>query len=558
MGTFADFGIRDINSAGRSICPKCSPERKKSHVRCLSVDEREGVWLCHHCGWKGTLKDHDSDSIQEHFEKPAFKKTSLPKNIIEWFSKRGIPLSVLEENSIAYGRSFKDSDGIQFPYMKDGEVVNIKHRSLGKEFRQEKNAEKCLYRLDEISKLIGDTLIITEGEIDTLSFCAAKFQMVTSIPDGAPSADAKTFATKFDFLTSAEPVIEAYSKIILATDNDAPGKLAEKELARRIGPEKCYRLTYPEGCKDANDVLVKHGWEKLREMVFTAKPFPVEGLFSCSDFAQDVECLYDHGSRRGLSTGMKTVDEFYTIKPCEFTVVTGIPSHGKSNFIDALVIGMVKAHGWKFLFFSPENWPVERHLQSLLEKYTEKPFDRHGLRSYRMTKKEVSESIESLKKNIFFLYPEKGSFPVDAILEKARAAVFRHGVNGIVIDPWNELEHQMDGLSEAQYLSRELSKVRQFARRNGVHVWIVAHPRNLMKDKDGSYKPPTMYEISGGAHWRNKADNGLCVYRPDFKIDETTLIVQKIRFSETGKTGEVKLRYCRDNGNYLPKDNERL
>lgn len=550
MKTLSDYGINVAPGTRRSTCPQCSAQRNKPHIKCLSVDTKAGLFFCHHCGFKGGLNGEDSDTIQEHFEKPKFVKTNLPQNIVDWFLKRGISAEVMAGNEISYGRSFKDADGIQFPYVKDGAVVNIKHRSLAKEFRQEKNAEKCLYRYDEISKLHSDTLIITEGEIDALSFCQAKFSMVTSIPDGAPSADAKAFSTKFDFLQSAEPIIESYKKIVLAVDNDAPGRLVEKELARRIGAEKCYRVQYPEGCKDANDVLVKYGWEKLREIVFVAKPFPVEGLFSCADFVQEIEMLYDTGARRGLSTGIDSLDDLYTVKPCEFTVVTGIPSHGKSNFMDAVAIGMVKKHGWKFLFFSPENWPIERHMQSLIEKYNRRPFDKDSYAGLRMDKKMVMNTVEQLKNNIFFLYPDKGSFPVDSILEKARAAVLRHGVNGIVIDPWNELEHQMENLSEAQYLSRELSKIRQFARRNGVHVWIVAHPKNLVANKQGEYDPPTMYMISGGAHWRNKADNGICIFRPCFEVDETIIIVQKVRFRETGEPGQVTVRYSRADGNY--------
>ena len=152
---------------------------------------------------------------------------------------------------------------------------------------------------------------------------------------------------------------------------------------------------------------------------------------------------------------------------------------------------------------------------------------------------------------MFFIYPEVGTPTLDQVLDKARAAVFRHGVNGVVIDPWNELDHQYENMTEAQYLSKQLSKIRQFARRNGVHVWLIAHPRNLLKDKDGTYKPPTMYEISGGAHWRNKADNGLCLFRPDFDNDISTVYVQKIRFRETGKVGETSIKYIRDNGRYI-------
>jgi len=156
-----------------------------------------------------------------------------------------------------------------------------------------------------------------------------------------------------------------------------------------------------------------------------------------------------------------------------------------------------------------------------------------------------------INNHLHFLYPNSGTFSVETILKKARAAVFRYGINGLILDPWNELEHEMGNMTEAQYLSRELSKLRQFSRRNGVHIWVIAHPRNLQKDKSGKYQPPTLYEISGGAHWRNKADNGVCVFREKFESDESKIIIQKIRFRETGQVGEATVTYNYDDGNYF-------
>jgi twinkle protein len=557
MQTWSDLGIHiEHGSTGhtRTTCPSCSPDRRKAGVKCLSVEIGDGIAYCHHCAAVFSLNGKDHTEIKTYFTRPVYKHTTLPDTIQTRFAKRGIPVSILEANNIGFGKRYFnkiEKSVVQFPYIKDGQVVNIKHRAENKEFQQEKNAEKCLYRFDEISKLEGDTLIITEGEIDALSVQTAGFNMVASIPDGAPSADAKEFATKFDFLKSAQLVIEAYQKIILMMDADAPGKVAEREIARRIGSEKCYRVEYPEGCKDSNDVLVKFGVGRLKQVIETAKPFPVEGLFCATDFKIEFENLYDCGDQRGLSTGWLNVDEFYTVRTHEFTVVTGIPSHGKSNFVDALAVNMMVEHSWKFLFFSPENWPVEKHLQSIVEKVSHKPFSRRSTTTLRLTKQESLDHLEDIKNFMFFIYPEVGTPTLDQVLDKARAAVFRHGVNGVVIDPWNELDHQYENMTEAQYLSKQLSKIRQFARRNGVHVWLIAHPRNLIKDKDGTYKPPTMYEISGGAHWRNKADNGICLFRPDFDNDVSVVYVQKIRFRETGRVGETSIKYIRDNGRYI-------
>ena len=213
MQTFQDFNITiPPGQTGhfRTTCPECSAQRKKTNEKCLSVSIEDSCWFCHHCGYKGGLNGKEIEGIEKIFTKPKYKKSELPGNVIEYFKKRGIPEDILTKSKIGYGQSFKDKKGIQFPYFKGGVVVNIKHRSHDKDFRQEKNAEKCLYNYDEISKCEGDTLIVTEGEIDALSLQVAKFDMVTSIPDGAPSANAKQFLTKFVFLNCAESIFKHY------------------------------------------------------------------------------------------------------------------------------------------------------------------------------------------------------------------------------------------------------------------------------------------------------------------------------------------------------------
>ncbi|MDE2470828.1 MAG: hypothetical protein KGL35_19300, partial [Bradyrhizobium sp.] len=91
-----------------------------------------------------------------------------------------------------------------------------------------------------------------------------------------------------------------------------------------------------------------------------------------------------------------------------------------------------------------------------------------------------------------------------------------------------------------------------FGRRNRCHVFIVAHPQKLYRNKDGHYPVPTLYDISGSAHWRNKADNGIVVYR-DINEPENPLVeihVQKVRFREVGKVGGVELKYDKATGCY--------
>ena len=532
---FQDYNI-NITTQGaevRTICPKCSPSRKKQKDKCLAVNTIEGCWHCHHCGWSGGLGGKE----QKVFEIP---KDKLPQSVIAHFKSRGISEGILKQEYIGFEQNY-GKGWIKFPYFKNSVCVNIKYKSSDKQFRQEKGGYKCLYRLDKIIKSTKTELVITEGEIDTLSCLEAGYE-ATSIPDGAPSPETKHFNTKFDFLNNTHKIFEKYKKIILAGDNDKPGEKAIYELARRIGFEKCYVVKYPDGCKDINDVLKKESIDGVKYVLNNAKPFPVKGIVAPEDCYAELLYDYEHGVEKGLSTGWAGVDKLYTIRTGEMTIVTGIPGSGKSNFVDALCMNLVLKHNWRIGVFSPENWPVKRHMKTLLEKLLVKSFDDSEY-GERMTTEDIKDGTFYLQDYFKFIIPQKEILSVDLILDYARILCLQYGIKGLIIDPWNELEHQIkQGEREDQYISKSLTKIRQFARANGLHIWVIAHPKNLVKNSEGNYDPPTMYDISGGAHWRNKADNGICVYR-DFDTNLTTIIIQKIRFREIGQLGETNLKY---------------
>lgn len=503
-----------------------------------------------------------TEAKKKTFSRPKWEETNLnlPENVIEYFASRGISANTLKANKIAYGPEWMPAENksvtcIQFPYYKGGNVVNVKYRDGKKNFRQAKDAEKCFYRFDEIASMAKKTatLYITEGEMDALAMYECGIHCVTSIPDGAPSPGTKNYEKKFTFLESAEELIAAYGKIVLVVDNDAPGQTLERELARRIGCEKCWRVTYPEGCKDINDVLVKLGQEAVAKVLKEAVAFPVEGLFALREIEEDVMFLYDNGLKRGVSSGWNSLDPFWRIRPGEMTIVTGIPGSGKSNWLDALLVKLRYNHDWSVAIFSPENWPVQRHVANLVEKIVQKPFSPQYSNLPRMTKEELSQGLEFMDGFFTFIVPPEDQLSLDDILAKAKAAVFRYGCKALVIDPWNEIEHSRnDKMSETEYISVSLSKIRNFSRWHDIHVFVVAHPQKLQKEKDsGKYNPPSMYDISGSAHWRNKADNGICIHRPDVNVDVTEVIIQKIRFKENGKLGTVKLAYNRDCGIYF-------
>jgi twinkle protein len=376
---------------------------------------------------------------------------------------------------------------------------------------------------------------------------------VVSVPNGAPSLQTKDYSSSLNYLESASELLESASEVILAVDGDEPGQKLESELARRIGIEKCKKVTWPEGCKDANDVLITYGDEALQKCIADAKPFPIDGLFTADDMKAELKHLFEHGEKKGVSTGWDNVDTLYTVRPKEWTVVTGVPSHGKTSWLNALLINIAKTEGWRFGMYSPENQPVHNHIAVLMQLYSGIPFE-EGWGAPKMTESEFLEAEQFVKKHFTFILPsDEDNHSIDNVLRLARASVLRHGINGLVIDPWNELDHTREsGMSETEHINWCLTKIRRFARKYSVHVWVVAHPQKMYRDSGGTYPMPTLYDISGSAHFRNKADNGIVIHRPNFMdfSAAVTVSVQKVRFKAVGHAGETSLYFNGRTGRY--------
>lgn len=530
------------------LCPKCSHlrTRRNQNTKCLSINTETGAFKCHHphCDHQGYL-----DGTGKLPPAPKAKpKIKLPESDLpEWasliFKSRGISPEVLKRNNIK-----ANNKEIIFPYFRDGKVVNAKYRSRDKKFRQESGADKIFYGLDDI--VDQKEVIIVEGEFDKLALEQASYLNVISVPDGAPDVKSKNYASKFSYLENCEEELKHVEKFIIAVDEDPAGKLLETELVRRLGPEKCFIATWPENCKDANDALKQDLYDCVCA-IDGARAVPVSGVFDFESVEQLNDALYHNDGRDGgTETGWYNVNQLYTVRPGEVTVVTGIPSHGKSEFIDALMMNIAMEKHWRFATFSPENHPIELHCSKLQQKFIGKPFSK----SYNghMNPNEFRKSQDFLREHFWFVAPDDNELTIDRVLEKAKVCVQRHGISGFSIDPWNEIDHTRPmGMTETDYISIALAKIRRFARTYKCHVWVIAHPTKLPKEIGGKYACPTPYDIAGSANFRNKADNCLAVYRDlDDDAKAVEIHVQKIRFREIGKVGVAQLYYQVDSGRY--------
>jgi twinkle protein len=527
--TFADYDIEIGNRfTGQTVttCPKCSHDRKKKSDKCLSVNIDEGVWLCHHCNWKGSLK-------KKQYKMPVWEnKTTLSDKVVEWFSSRNISQATLMEMKVTETVEWMpqvqaERNAICFNYFRDGELVNIKYRDGAKHFKLYKDAELIFYNLDNIKD--QDEVIIVEGEMDCLTMVQLGFRNCISVPNGAT-----TGTNNLQYFDNCYQAFENVKTVVIATDNDEPGIRLGQELARRIGIEKCYRANLGE-YKDVNEMYCKTGKVEFKSL----NPFPIEGIFGVDSHWEGLLNILKNGFPKGWKPRGK-VGEHFSIHPGYTTILTGIPGHGKSEVLDQLLIQLCIDYDLKGGYFTPENRPTEMHLLKLIEKI-------NGKSAWKTDAMLMNKAKEFLTDRIFWIYPDEG-YSLDTILDKVRQAVTRYGINWYVIDPWNKLEHNYTQ-SETKYISESLDKIANFNHKNGTHAFIVAHPTKMKLNHDtGEYDVPGLYDISGSANFYNKADIGLTMYK-DGK-NENTLCVQKVKFKYWGGTGVIPMRWNPDNGRY--------
>lgn len=526
----------------KTVCPKCSADRKHKEDKCLSVNITEGVYCCHNCGWKGKV----FDKPKKEYIKPVPRLQKVSDRVVKWFEGRGISNNTLLRFGITEAPEWMPQEGkevnaICFNYYRNGELVNIKFRDAKKNFKLNKDSELVFYNLDAISTT--DECVIVEGEIDALTLYECGIFNVISVPNGASKGN-----QKLEYLDNCWEYFADKKKVTIMTDGDEPGLQLRDELARRIGKEKCLRVEYPAGFKDANEILLGLGKEKLLEALKTAKEWPLEGVVSLDDVYEDVCRLYEHGYPEGLRLNIGEFDEHLRLYGGQLTMVTGIPGSGKSEFVDYLTVETLK-YGWSWGVFGFET-PVEFHVTRLAEKITGKAFAFRKEQSFRMTTKQFEEAIVKIDDHYTFVNIDEVDVSIDGIIEQAEVLVNRKGIKGIIIDPWNYIELRKDrNQTETEYTSLVLTKLVKFLRRYDVHCFLIAHPTKLRKE-NGKYEVPTLYSISGSSHFFNKTHNGLTVYR-DFQTNQVDVHIQKVKYYWLGKLGTVSYLYNTDTRQYI-------
>ena len=601
----------------RAYCPFCHNDRKREHQkeREFWFNDETGNWHCHNCGREGRL---DSEGWIELKEKQARSKTQratkdasgkadkgaqstarkLPEVIFtpqqsKFFHPEStaeitdftapVPMYLKEkrhisEDAITLLRIGADkqydsskeacTDVVVFNYYLDGKLIDQKYRfTEEKKFLKPQGCRHAPYNIDMIRCQKDGSgqrppVYIVEGEMDVASMVTAGIDRVISVPNGANA--------NIDWIDEFwETHFEGVSSYIIAVDTDQPGNELAAKLATRLGPAKCKRVWFGDGCKDANDFLVTFGAEALYNMVQNAPEYPLPNVVKVHDIAEELLQLFREGADSGELTGWvrhydeekkaytpKSLDDIVTWNTKQLALITGRSGDGKSEFLDELVIRLCLATDWKAAYFTPENSPISVHITKLAEKLVGKRFPQKRKKlneSDYMTEEDYLSACQWIEGNISHINCKVDEMLIDNILMSADSIVQRYGVKILILDPYNYIEKEMEReWMLNQWDSKTVSKIRNFGVDRDCLVFLVAHPRKVYEtNKDGDRRRIEMTDISGTADFGNKADYCVVVDR-NKDNNMTTVFIDKVRNKNYGDKGICFFYYNSNNGRFAP------
>lgn len=523
----------------KTECPNCRELGKRVKPYSLGVHLEDGIAKCHKCEW--VAFDPNKNKSKNNYEKPIItppqdweNHTNLSDAAVKWFRSRGIGQQTIKDCKITFEipSVFKNKGDkwVTFNYFHEGKRVNRKYRTgKSKKFVQDADSKKVFYGIDDINGY--DECFIVEGEMDKIAMWEAGIVNCISVPNGAGDLN--------DIFENCEEELKQIKKFIIAVDNDSAGKQLKENLIHRFGRYNCAEVEFKYG-KDANDELMNGGIFKLQEACSNYTEFPIENVYDYGDLTEEQiiaernkppkKTLKPYGKR------WKGLNDIFSVVRGQLTIVTGIPSMGKTTLLHDYTLSCIKADDSIIAsYYTPESNTKEDHKEQLIEQIVGKPYDTK--RQGHASNTEVIEAHRFMKGRFYGLWVDK-MVTIDEVIETFEAQVMRYGANFFVIDAYNKLKKT--GNNSINESSQDLAKLTNFAQRRGVFVFLVAHPRKMV-DSDGDMKDariPNLYDVKGNSEFYDQTHNGFAVHcRYDDENQRTTEVTFKLlkaKFKENG------------------------
>ena len=427
-------------------------------------------------------------------------------NVEQYLGLRKISLKTID-----YTDTQSDVNGnIAFHYYDSNDtLMTVKYR-LGRVFNKGVDRNKCwsqagadfaplLFNMNRVDP--SKPLVITEGEIDTLSVIEAGYSNVVSIPNGCSNSQWVQYNWEW---------LEQFHKIILWFDNDEPGVKARNDVIYRLGTWRTYYIEIgsedltPKGAriKDINELLYFKGKDRVLEYI--NKPFevPVEKVLDLSK-AED----FDIENTEGLYTGIKELDDkIYKLTFGTLNIITGKSGEGKSVFVNQVAICQAIQQGYDVFVFSGElpapilrNW-VETNMIGR-DFITMK--DNH-VRVFDSQQRKIMQNWYSGK---VLVYDDDYNTTASSLLNKMEELARKCGTKVFLIDNLMMIDLECSEEGRLQAEKEFVNKLIFFAKKYNVLVFLVAHPR-----KTGEIRV-TKEDIAGSGNIVNLAHMVFSVHR---------------------------------------------
>jgi replicative DNA helicase/5S rRNA maturation endonuclease (ribonuclease M5) len=511
------------------VCPYCYDD-KGTHFYIL--DGYNGAFICHKCGASGSLDDLMEQVKEIQPVRNPFKEHEVTSNpdeasrvymkahkdlltnprysdLLIWLvQERKIKLSVIKQMRIGardnYGKQW-----ICFPYWTpDRRVVCAKERTIEKDFVHlyfTENKGGPLYNQGAIEG--KSTVIITEGELDTLSLLSIGISTVASVSNGS------------SYINSAWlPVLKDAKKIYLAYDGDDKGRAGATNFAKQLGLERCYMVPFDEETKDANAYLIRcdpdyrdgDSINQLRSdfverFLKPAKPIDIEGVISVSNALEQLlnqsseleiseldtpwECVNRLLDRRGFSGG-------------DLVVVTANPGIGKTTWALNIIHHLTKK-GIPSLFFELEFSP-QRLAKKLvcLDQKVEQVKVEHLLKAH-----------SDLGNLPLYLGFRATSLDLDKAVETIRAAYNRYTLQFVVFDHLHFLIRART--NETQEISIATQTFKSLAIELNIPILLICHLSKIPRERSArrAFEPPDAEYLRGSKMIWADADYVVLLHR---------------------------------------------
>jgi twinkle protein len=439
-----------------------------------------------------------------------YREYSEDRTAVEtYLEKRGI-----SKNTLDYADIQQDKHGnIAFHFYDLNDVLTMVKYRPSKEIQkgdtkswcQEKaDTKNLLYNINRVDPT--KPLVITEGELDCLSVIEAGYTNAVSIPLGA--GNTQWIELNWDFL-------EQFQKIIIWSDNDAPGINMRKEVCARLGTWRSFYVDLPTekksggkiyNIKDANDVLVNFGKQSVLNLIDTAVEIPVEDVTDLSEVPD-----FDLESAPGLYSGIDQLNTWINKFVLGTVVIlTGRNGNGKSVLLNQMFITEPLNQGMDVFLYSAEmgkpllkNWielvMAGRENVTLLNNTVHK------------INPEATKKMRKWYKDRIFVYDNDKDLSANHILDRLETVVRRFGVKVAVLDNLLTIDlgissGQEQALWEEQ--KKFVIKLVNFAAKYGILIVLVVHPRKV-----GEYRRLTTDDIGGSGNMTNLVHYVLSVHR---------------------------------------------